>query len=379
MGKVILTGNGLSVGLNNEFSLQNITVNFYNSLSSEHQKFVQHHMDRIQKGEYIQVDFEEAIASIEQVHDSLNSYVDFLINEDEGIKYLEAENLKVDDLKNHLKKIKEIILSYTASIVEIIDGNVNWEQISEKLSGFMNWLQFTLNAEDEVDLFTLNFDLLLETILLRIVGTDEFTDFHVKRGRHEKYDKFNFGPQEAFSDFGKRRIRLHHLHGSLSSFQRPSDGRLFKLRTEDIRLGDFYRNIIEKDLFPSIITGGFKSQKVQRLPFSFYYSQFKEKMINTEKLCDELYIIGYSFRDEHINAAISERLKIGRGKNPIKLKKLVIVDFKTGEEEQKLFVKDVNRALGLGIRTELTTENTEFIFTGANDIEQLIKDFGKSK
>lgn len=373
MSKVILTGNGLSVGLNNAFALQAITENFYNSLSAEHQKFVQHHMERIQKGEYIQVDFEEGIASIEQVHDSLNSYIDFLINEDEGKKFLELESLKVDDLEKHLKIIKEIILSYTASIAEIIDGNVNWEQIDKNLAGFINWLKVVLDDDVKVDLFTLNFDLLLETILLRIVGTNKFTDFHVRRGRHEQYDKFNFGPQEAFSDFGERRIRLHHLHGSLSSFQRLSDGRLFKLRTEDIRLDDIYGNIIEKDIFPSIITGGFKSQKVQRLPFSFYYSKFKEKMINTEKLCEELYIIGYSFRDEHINDAISERLKLGRGKNPIELKKLVIVDYKTDEESQNQFIEEVNQALGLGVRNKLTTDNTNFIFTGANDIEQLIK------
>ncbi|UOQ49626.1 hypothetical protein MUN88_05970 [Gracilibacillus caseinilyticus] len=181
MGKVVLTGNGLSVGLNKGFGLENITETFFNNLSSEHQKFVQHHMDRIQKGKYVQVDFEEAIASIEQVHDSLDSYVNFLLNDKEGQKYLKTEGLTVDEIQNHLNKIKEIILSYTASIIEIIDGNVHWDQIGEKLSGFVNWLQKELSQErDEVDLFTLNFDLLLETILLRIVGSDEFTDFHVK-------------------------------------------------------------------------------------------------------------------------------------------------------------------------------------------------------
>ncbi|MEK4876018.1 hypothetical protein N1I87_15460 [Bacillus sp. FSL W8-0102] len=71
MKKVVLTGNGLSVGLNRAFALQNITQTFYNKLTPEHQKFIQHHMERIQKDEYIQVDFEEAIASIEQVHDAL--------------------------------------------------------------------------------------------------------------------------------------------------------------------------------------------------------------------------------------------------------------------------------------------------------------------
>ncbi len=373
MSKVILTGNGLSVGLNSAFALQNITKNFYNKLSTEHRRFVEHHMERIQKGKYEQVDFEEGIASIEQVYDSLNSYIDFLKNDKEGKRFLETENLKTEDLEEHLRKIREIILSYTASIVEIIDGNVYWDQINEKLEGFINWLTDLLDVDKTVDLFTLNFDLLLETILLHIVGTEEFTDFHVRRGYHEGFDKFNFGPQEVFSDFGNRRVRLYHLHGSLSSFQRLSDGRLFKLRTEDIRLGDLYDNITKKDMFPSIITGGFKSQKVQRLPFSFYYSNFKEKMINSEKLCEELYIIGYSFRDEHINSAISERLKHARGQNPIELEKLVIVDFKTDEASQLKFIDEVNKALGLGSRTKLTTDNTNFIFSGANDIEQLIK------
>lgn len=110
MKKVVLTGNGLSVGLNRAFALQNITQTFYNKLTSEHQKFIQHHMERIQKDEYIQVDFEEAIASIEQVHDALDSYVNFLINEEEGKKYLESEGLGVEELQSHLTKIKEIRL-----------------------------------------------------------------------------------------------------------------------------------------------------------------------------------------------------------------------------------------------------------------------------
>jgi Na+-transporting NADH:ubiquinone oxidoreductase subunit NqrC len=141
MRKVILTGNGLSVGLNGAFSLQNITQTFYNNLPNEHQKFVEHHMERIQKGNYVQVDFEEAIASIEQVHDSLDSYVAFLDTTDEGKIYLESENLSVYELRSHLEKIKQIILSYTSSIVEIIDGNVHWNQIDEKLSGFIRWLK----------------------------------------------------------------------------------------------------------------------------------------------------------------------------------------------------------------------------------------------
>ncbi len=67
--KVVLTGNGLSVGLNKEFSLPNITKRFFDRLSEEHRAFIEHHMDKLCKGTYVQTDFEEAIASIEQVYD----------------------------------------------------------------------------------------------------------------------------------------------------------------------------------------------------------------------------------------------------------------------------------------------------------------------
>lgn len=374
MKKVVLTGNGLSVGLNKEFALQNITENFYHRLSPEHKKFILHHMERIQKDEYVQLDFEEAIASIEQVHDSLDSYVNFLLHEEEGRKFLESENLTVEELQDHLTKIKEIIITYTASIIEIIDGNVRWEQIGDRLSGFINWLQNELLSEDEFDLFTLNFDLLLETILLRIIGTEEFTDFHVKRGKiNQELDKFNFDPQQSFSDYGYRRIRLYHLHGSLSSFKRLSDGRVFKLRTEDIRLSDMYRKLDVNKMFPSIITGGFKSRKIQTTPFNYYYGKFKEKMVDPENLCDELYIIGYSFRDEHINNAISERLRIHRKKDGKRINKLIIVDYKVSEEEQEKFIEDVNSALKLGPRTKLKKEDGIFIFKGANAIDDILQ------
>lgn len=374
MKKVILTGNGLSIGLNRAFSLQNITQTFYSNLPDEHKKFIEHHMDRIQKGQYIQLDFEEAIASIEQIHDSLNSYVEFLEKTDEGKIYLQSENLTVEELRSHLDIIKKIILSYSASIVEIIDGNVSWEQIGEKLSGFINWLLTQIDEDNQVDFFTLNFDLLLETILLRVVGTDRITDFHVPRGYENGVEKFNFSPQDNLLDFGRRKVRLHHLHGSLSSFKRLKDGRVFKLKTEDIRLKDFYRRLDPSKYFPLIITGGYKSAKIQMSPFSFYYNEFKVKMMDPDDICDELYIIGYSFRDEHINAAIIERLKLSRSKGIKRrpLHRFVIVDFKAEEVDKLEFVNFVNDALNLkSDRTKLSIEKGNFLFNGADSIVQI--------
>lgn len=380
MKKVILTGNGLSIGLNGAFSLQNITQTFYNNLPDEHKKFIEHHMDRIQKGQYKQLDFEEAIASIEQIHDSLNSYVEFLENTDEGKIYLQSENLTVEELRSHLDIIKQIIISYSSSIVEIIDGNVHWEQIGEKLSGFIDWLLTQVAEEHQVDFFTLNFDLLLETILLRVLGTDRITDFHVRRGHLDGAEKFNFSPQDNLIDFGRRKVRLHHLHGSLSSFKRLEDGRVFKLKTEDIRLKDFYRRLDTSKYFPSIITGGYKSAKIQMSPFNYYYNEFKVKMMDPDDICDELYIIGYSFRDEHINEAIIERLKLSRstGDKRRPLNRLVIVDFKAEEADQIEFVNFVNEALNLkSDRTKLSIEKGNFLFDGADSIAQISNELVK--
>lgn len=82
MRKVILTGNGLSVGLNREFALQNITKKFYDRLNPENKAFIEYHMERLKQGKYEQLDFEEDIASIKQVHDYLNQYVTFLTTPD---------------------------------------------------------------------------------------------------------------------------------------------------------------------------------------------------------------------------------------------------------------------------------------------------------
>ncbi|MGG4018882.1 SIR2 family protein [Priestia megaterium] len=374
MKKVILTGNGLSVGLNREFALQNITKKFYNTLNPENRAFIEFHMERLEKGGYNQLDFEEAIASIEQIHDSLNHYVTFLATA-EGERFLGSYDLKRKELDDHLKNVQRVIHAYTSSIVEIIDGNVRWDEIGDNLSGFLNFLQKELHDEDnEFDFFTLNFDLLLETILLKLVNTDSFTDFHVPKGRHEGIEKFNFDPEETMSVFGEKRIRLHHLHGSLSSFKRLEDGRIFKLRTTDMRLGDIYKRVNEHDLIPSIITGGYKSNKVQTSPFDYYYREFQKRMINPKHLCEELYIVGYSFRDSHINKAISDRLKLERTKEqPKKLSKLVIVDYQDNLEKQKEFIDRINKELELGPRTSNRFQygDSRIIFEGVDAIENV--------
>jgi hypothetical protein len=372
---VVLTGNGLSVALNRDFALPKITERFYTRLSPEHKAFIQHHMG----AEYNQLNFEESISSIEQAYDALQNYHNFLVSGENGTNFLDVYGLEAVPLEKHVKAIREIIHEYTASILDLIDGNVHHSKIEDNLSGFVLWLEKILNIKNEVDLFTLNFDLLLETIMLKIIGTELFTDFHYKISRPwnviNNNFQYYFNPDLARQIAGDRNIKLHHLHGSLSSFKNINDGRLFKITTESLRDSDIYNRIFELNLIPSIVTGGGKSHKVQQAPFSFYYNEFKKKMCIDEHLCDELYIIGYSFRDDHINNAIKERLEISRrARNPRPVE-IVVVDYASTPDQKLNFIARINPVLGLGPRTRgrFVENDARIIFDGANAISHLLK------
>lgn len=328
---VVLAGNGLSVALNRQFSLPNITKRFFDRLKEEHKAFIEHFMG----DHYNQLDFEESIASIEQAYDSLEYYFKFISSQKYGTRFSQAYDLNVDELQKHIEAIKNVIYEYTASILDLIDGNVRQAKIEEQLSGFVSWIKYMSNKDGEIDFFTLNFDLLMETILLENIGTDNFMDFHYRGGQWAPIDnqyRYYFNPDRSVQISGKRRIRLHHLHGSLSSFKHLDDGRLFKITTESLRSANLYNNLFDLNIIPSIVTGGGKSAKVQQSPFSFYYNEFKKAMYIEEEICDELVIIGYSFRDNHINEAICERLALSRRKeNPLSLK-ISIIDYAATED-----------------------------------------------
>ncbi|MCY9255652.1 SIR2 family protein [Bacillus spizizenii] len=373
MKRVVLTGNGLSVALNSDFSLKSITERFFNRLDESHREFIKHHM----KENYSQLDFEEAIASIEQVFDSLAHYNNFLIGE-KGKNFLDAYKLKNNEFEHHLTAIQTVIHQYTSSILDLIINNVRQKDISDKLQPFVDWLIDTIDTSDKIDLFTLNFDLLLETILLTYYSKDKFADFHFRGKKWKAIDneyQYYFDPDRSKQIHPvnyENNVRLHHLHGSLSSFKDIQSGRLFKITTEALRNSNLYENIFDNGSIPSIVTGGGKSLKVQQNPFHFYYNEFKKSMVIEEHLCDELYIVGYSFRDDHINKAIADRLKIARRKEDPKHIKMVIVDYANNDDSKLEFVARVNKALDIPKRKHLKINDENLLFGGANSIKNFL-------
>ncbi|MCU5632903.1 SIR2 family protein [Bacillus cereus] len=236
----------------------------------------------------------------------------------------------------------------------------------------------TIDSSEKIDLFTLNFDLLLETILWTYYSTDKFADFHFRGKRWNAINnewQYYFDPDRSKQIHPinyQNNIRLHHLHGSLSSFKDIKSGRLFKITTEALRDSNLYENIFEQGVIPSIVTGGGKSLKVQQNPFQFYYNEFKKSMVIEDDLCDELYIIGYSFRDDHINKTIADRYKIARRKEKPKPFKLVIVDYANDDTSKLEFISRINKALEIPKKHAFQIDSVNILFGGANSIKNML-------
>ena len=311
-------------------------------------------------------DFESNFTYLESAYESLVRYNSF-IESNVGEVFLRNFDLKNPGLGQHKSIIEKIYRKYIARILEIIHGNVHLDAIERKLGGFTEFFIRNLKESKKGFVFTLNYDLLVETILLEKLGTDYFTDFCFTSNKLKDTNipKFDFNPKRNEEHYTEtqRQIELHHLHGSLSLFYDYSRNRATKLKSGDIGFESIYKKIYEENLplIPAIITGGGKSDKIVQYPFEFYYRALKD-------ICDfgeasKLYVIGYSFRDDHINDLISRWTKNVKDYT----KGLLIVDYKISDEEKESFKAEVRKA----IKKRPAIPDHCFEFGGANKIHDV--------
>lgn len=97
-----------------------------------------------------------------------------------------------------------------------------------------------------------------------------------------------------------RRIRLLHLHGSLTFWRRRAGG-VFKLPTHLLRNGDLWSGVRETrvTIRPEVILANQhdKSELIRKRPYALAYSAFAHSLGHS----DHWLIIGYSFRDVCLN------------------------------------------------------------------------------
>lgn len=364
---LFLFGNGLSIALSWEFSLKSITEKFLADLNGDEKEF----FEEICGGdEKINFDnFEANFSLIEDAYNSLKNYRKF-IDSDAGQIFLEKFELLNPELAKHEEIIKSLYNKYVFQILGIIHGNVTKADIERKLSGFTQFLKQQLSTCKKGYVFTLNYDLLAETILLEEIGSDKITDFCSATYKYSNtnIDKYDFDPAlndyKYGEDYTDANIELHHLHGSLSLFYDSIRNKCIKFKSEDIFIYDVYNNISKNQwsLTPAIITGGGKSLKMNEYPFEFYFRNLKD--LSTYAKYDKLFIVGYSFRDEHVNELINRWMKSVKDY----ANGLLVVDYKTTDEEKEEFKIFVRKQ----IRKRPVIPNQCFEFGGVNAIKDVL-------
>lgn len=102
------------------------------------------------------------------------------------------------------------------------------------------------------------------------------------------------------------RIRLLHLHGSLTFWLDRESGKRVKLRKELLSEYDLFEKLRNgtSQLRPLVVltSSATKSEKIQSEPYKLAYSIFDESLAEADKWL----VIGYSFRDPSINALLQD-------------------------------------------------------------------------
>ncbi len=210
-----------------------------------------------------------------------------------------------DDKKNlHNGITGENIKDLDREVCIAIHGAVNTIKIENSIPHELlsQWLHSSYaRRSTPVEIFTTNYDLLFEKAMEK-ASVPYFDGFI---GSVNPF----FSPESVDADSKKRHsefcpptawTRLWKLHGSINWFLRPEDGDKNKKITRSS--GGNECSGQELMIFPSRD----KYLESRKLPFIAFQDRFR-KFLNTGEAV--LFILGYSFSDEHINEIIFQALR----------------------------------------------------------------------
>jgi len=185
----------------------------------------------------------------------------------------EINNLKRDDINSIEKTIKEEIFNELSIDVSF-----------ENFYKLVLWINY-INRDYEKEIFTLNYDLLVENALEK-ASLPYFSGF-VGNVRP-------FFITDSVDDFQgiyvkQSWIKLWKLHGSLN-FVKDSDDKIYI----DNNGSNKSENLL---IYPSMD----KYLSSRKAPFISYLDRLRKYLIDKEKI---LFVLGYSFGDAHINEVI---------------------------------------------------------------------------
>lgn len=225
--------------------------------------------------------------------------LDGLPDDDEQIMRTLLENRNLEQVLSRLRRIAalvsgtETVDGLTANAAAKLDRDVCTLIVAaldlagatfEPARQFASWAA-RANYHQPVELFTVNYDLLIETALEEIRAL-YFDGFVGALGARFQTDLVEQWPEEAGALVPAAFVRLWKLHGSVNWVWTPD--------LEIVRLGHPVSTGQAAAIYPSDT----KYEESRRVPFVVLQDRFRRALHQGETL---MLISGYSFSDDHLN------------------------------------------------------------------------------
>ena len=346
-GAVLLLGNGLSIAVNEELSLDRLTQTFLDGHGDDRDL-----IDRLVGGVNLGAvdpirDFEGIVAGLESAEEVITAFVDLArtIAQPDiqgAAAVLEAHG--IPDL------VRRLYYAYCAEVLNAI-GDLARVDIPDEVMAFGEWVKAQHATHDRLSIFTLNYDVLMERMLigqdllaLRWETTDFFSGLPERRLDIELIPGYPsvqgalYYPQDPPSG---RSLHLHHLHGCLTHLRAP-DGNIYKVSSDMIRAFGLYSRLAAgepSDFVPSVILGSRKAERARSWPFSHAFLSLETDIAEARTVC----IAGYSFRDTAVNDRLCPALA--------NVERLIIYDYAPDDTTWAAFVARAGDALAPSSRT----------------------------
>ena len=245
----------------------------------------------------------------------------YLMEQSEGL--ISKEEIDIEKLEQLIKSIKKAIFKSAKIKIETRKKMEKEGRYTYHKSLLTSLLQRPLNLR-RTNIFTLNYDLAFEYACdeLGIEYINGFVGFNERNFRPEVYNYDFFFPGDTTE--GKVRriervIKYYKLHGSLNWVYKNQNKNnpygLYEIPIELVRmkLENKMDNLGDIMIYPT----SSKKEYTLNFPYSELFRKFADRLQQPEAV---LFVVGYSFYDEHVNDIIYQALA-----NPSFT--LIIVDF----------------------------------------------------
>lgn len=349
---VVLVGNGLSVAANDALRLSSLTQAFLDAHADDRAD-----LDRLLAEVDLgavdpATDFEGVVAGLESAEEVVRAFMS-LASRVAHPDLQEAAALLRD--RGVTSLIRRLYYAYCAEVLLAI-GQLTRGDVAEPVLAFGDWVKALYEHHGAASIFTLNYDLLLERMLIddNVLGLRyQTTDFF--SGLPERSTILPLGAEGAGiagrlfypADPPIRSIHLHHLHGCLTHFRDTRNGDVYKIAAADTRDHDVFGRLAAAEaspFAPSVILGSRKIEKSQDWPFSHAFLSLEQ----AARSATTVVIAGYSFRD----IAVNNRLR----NLTTPEKRWIVIDHRDTDEAAQEFKDTVHDVIG--------EVEVEFVLTG---------------